>query len=93
MFRRGTKPQVVLIVDHEEEGSRLLSIDDSGMSETPLSSMDSVADELASRKPDLILVNPGALPLAGDSLVQELNRLAHFEQSYSWAPAPGETPN
>ena len=93
MFRRSTQPRTVLIVDHEEEGSRLLSIDDSGISETPLSDMDSIADEVASRKPDLILVNPGALALAGDSLVQELNRLGHFEQSYSWEPAPGEMPN
>lgn len=84
---------MVLIVDHEEEGSRLLRIDESGIVETPLSGFDSIADEVAERKPDLILVNPGAVALVGDSLVQELNRVAHFQPSYSWTPAPGEEPN
>lgn len=84
---------MVLIVDHEEGESRLLSMDDTGLSEWPMDDLGAVADEVAARKPDLILVTPGALELAGESLVRELNRLAHFQPSYSWTPAPGEVPN
>ena len=92
MFRRAPKPQVVLIVDQEEGESRLLSIDDSGLSELTSGTLAAVAGEVAVRKPDLILVNPGALSLEGDNLVQELNRLSHFQPSYCWTPAPGEEP-
>jgi len=83
-----------MIVDHDDEGeSRLLSIDESGISEVALGNVDSVAGEVAVRKPDLILVNRGALSLQGDSLVRELNRVSQFEPSYSWTPAPGEVPD
>jgi hypothetical protein len=82
-----------MIVDHDEEGeSRLLSIDDSGLSELTPGSMAAVAGEIAVRKPDLILVNPGALSLEGDNLVRELNRASQFEPGYSWTPAQGEVP-
>jgi hypothetical protein len=82
-----------MIVDAEEGESRFLSIDDSGIVELSLGTLDEVADEVTHREPDLILVNPGALEMAGYSLVNELNRLARFQPSYTWDPAPGELPN
>jgi hypothetical protein len=79
-------------MDHEEGRSRLLSIDDSGIREVPFGTFDAMADEVMVCRPDLILVNPGAFALAGDNLVQELNRLARFEPGYAWTPAAGELP-
>jgi hypothetical protein len=88
-----SKPRTVLILDQEEGQSRLLSIGDFGLEETALNSLDAMADEMAVRQPDLILVTPGALTLGGDTLVKELNRLGQFQPGYSWSPAPGELPD
>ena len=73
------QPRTVLILDQEEGQSRLLSIDDFGIQESALSSIDAMADEVVVRQPDLILVTPGALTLGGESLVKELNRIARFQ--------------
>ena len=88
-----SQPRTVLILDQEEGQSRLLSIDDFGIQESTLSSIDAVADEVVFRQPDLILVTPGALTLGGESLVKELNRIGRFQPGYTWRPAPGERPN
>ncbi|HUZ77097.1 MAG TPA: hypothetical protein VMV93_05880 [Chloroflexota bacterium] len=93
MVFEASKPRVVLILDQEEGQSRLLSIDDFGMNEAPLSGLDAMADEVVVRQPDLILVTPGALTLGGDSLVKELNRLGRLQPGYTWRPARGELPN
>ena len=87
------QPRTVLILDQEEGQSRLLSIDDFGIQESALSSIDAMADEVVVRQPDLILVTPGALTLGGESLVKELNRIGRFQPGYTWRPAAGERPN
>ncbi|HLQ33272.1 MAG TPA: hypothetical protein VK457_11335 [Chloroflexota bacterium] len=89
-MREPTNPRLVMIVDRDEGQARLLSIDEFGLKETPLGSLEAIAGEVLLRKPDLILVHPGALTLAGDKLVSELNRRARFEPGYAWTPAPGE---
>lgn len=88
-----SQPGTVLILDQEEGQSRLLSIDDFGIEESALSSIDAMADEVVVRQPDLILVTPGALALGGEHLVKELNRLGRFQPGYTWSPAVGERPN
>ena len=79
-----------MIVDREDGQSRILMVDDSGITESPSASLASVAGEVVEQQPDLILVHPGALALAGENLVSELNRLARFYPGYAWTPAPGE---
>jgi len=44
--------------------------------------LDSLADQVMAREPDLILVQPGALSVSGRKLVDELNRLVHFRPRY-----------
>src|SRR5690349_13810468 len=56
---------VVVILDTEEGHSRLLSIDDSGYHELHSANMAGLAGEVDAVSPDLILVNPDALNLAG----------------------------
>jgi hypothetical protein len=77
-------------VDHEEGQARLFRLDDFGLQESATGGIAAVADEVLEQQPDLILVQPGALALAGDKLVTELNRLARFDAGYAWRPAPGE---
>ena len=67
-------------------------MDESGIQELALDGISAVAGEMLVQRPDLILVNPGALALEGEPLVRELNRLAHFEPGYAWEPALGELP-
>ncbi|MBV9119083.1 MAG: hypothetical protein JOZ39_00115 [Chloroflexi bacterium] len=82
---------VIMILDREEGGrARLLSIDESGCQEWTGGSVNALAGEVEALDPDLILVNPDVVSLSGDALAQELNRLLHFQQAYSWNPAPGE---
>ena len=91
-LRKSVPRKVVMIVDNEDGVSRLLSIDDSGVTEWPGSDMDAVEGQLAGCDPDLILVNPDAFALHGENLVQELNRRASFQAGYAWEQAPGELP-
>jgi hypothetical protein len=93
LVHEASNPRVVLILDQEEGQSRLLSIDDFGINEAALSSLDAMADEVTVRQPDLILVTPGALTLGGENLVKELNRLGDFQPGYTWRPARGEVPS
>lgn len=67
-------------------------MDGSGIQEGSLGGLDAMAGEVAVRQPDLILITPGALSLAGDNLVNELNRRAQFQPGYAWTPALGELP-
>jgi hypothetical protein len=89
---KASTPRLVLILDQEDGQSRLLSIDDFGINESALSSLDAMANEVVVRQPDLILITPGALTLGGESLVRELNRLGQFQPGYTWRPALGEVP-
>lgn len=88
------KQQLVVILDHEDGQSRLLTIDGSGdgsgFRESSILGMDSLAGEVEAQEPDLILVNRDAVSLSGENLAQELNRLLRFQSGYAWDPAPGE---
>jgi hypothetical protein len=92
MLSRFLRSCVVMIVDNEDGVARLLTIDDSGVTESPCGDMAVVAGELAANDPDLILVNRSVLSEPHYALVDELNRRAPFRQAYAWRGAPGELP-
>jgi hypothetical protein len=81
-----------VILDSEEGRSRLLSIDDSGFHEVDRDGMAGLAGEVGAMSPDLILVNPRALELAGSDVAAELNRRLRLRAGYAWERALGEHP-
>ena len=81
-----------MIVDTEDGVSRVLTFDASGVTEQASGGVDEMAGELASRDPDLILVNRAGMPEQDDALVDALNRRSRFQNAYAWRHAPGELP-
>ena len=83
----------VVILDEDEGQSRLFSLDGDGFHELAQADVAGLAGEVGAVLPDLILVNPAAVDLAGSALADKLNDLLHLHaSSYAWDPAPGESP-
>lgn len=80
----------MVILDREDGQSRLFTLAESGFQASSMEDMDGLAGEVEAKEPDLILVNPGAVSLSGETLARELNRLLRFRSGYAWDPASGE---